>query len=556
MKKSNTILDDRNVGAIINRPNGITLIALVITIIVLIILAGVAINLTLGENGIFKRAETAKLKYEIAQAEEELDIKIAELQVNKQGSATLQDVVDMLKAEEDMDYIVSLEEIASITGVETIGDVDEIYVVYKIYQFRVDDRLQTEFISIVESYTADVAISSTLKSHDGKNEDEKYLATMEIKVESEGQVQSIEIETVDGKITETPTSLPYTKEIQVEIGQKYIVKVTTPDGKYKRYIVEEKAEDTIKTAAELAAFRDKVNSGLTYEGKTVTLANDINLSTVCGENVNGQEISWEPIGTSSITFAGTFDGNNKQISNIYINATTDYVALFRANTGTIKHLVADGKIISSGTFVGGVVAHNNGMLINCNNKAYVQGYNVVSGVVALTTENSIIEKCTNTNEIYATYGNAGGIEGNGGGTIKQCYNTGYVHSTTITAGGISGYHTNGSIYNCYNIGNISSSSTIGGICGAAGNSGQACVYAYNCYNIGTITGSTWNGSIIGLNNANGGTSSAVNCYTTNVTVDTLNAGSYSDNVWTADVQDDKGNYLNAGYPILKWQMGE
>ena len=184
---------------------GITLIALVITIIVLIILAAVAINLTLGENGILSRAETAKLKYEIAQAEEELDVKIAELQVEKQGDATLQDVVDMLK-EEDMDYIVSLEEIASITGVETIGDVDEIYVVYKIYQFRIDDRLQTEFISTVESYSADVTISSTLKSHDGKNEYEKYTATYEIKVESEGQVQSIEIETVDGKETETPTS--------------------------------------------------------------------------------------------------------------------------------------------------------------------------------------------------------------------------------------------------------------------------------------------------------------------------------------------------------------
>ena len=32
---------------------GITLIALIITVIVMLILAGVAINLTIGENGIF-----------------------------------------------------------------------------------------------------------------------------------------------------------------------------------------------------------------------------------------------------------------------------------------------------------------------------------------------------------------------------------------------------------------------------------------------------------------------------------------------------------------------
>lgn len=48
------------------RQNGITLIALVITIIVLIILAGVAISLTLGENGIFVRAKSANLEYEKA----------------------------------------------------------------------------------------------------------------------------------------------------------------------------------------------------------------------------------------------------------------------------------------------------------------------------------------------------------------------------------------------------------------------------------------------------------------------------------------------------------
>ena len=42
--------------------NGITLIALVITIIVLIILAGVSINLILGENGIIAKARQASKK--------------------------------------------------------------------------------------------------------------------------------------------------------------------------------------------------------------------------------------------------------------------------------------------------------------------------------------------------------------------------------------------------------------------------------------------------------------------------------------------------------------
>ncbi|MCI8352042.1 MAG: hypothetical protein HFJ58_00165 [Clostridia bacterium] len=49
---------------------GITLIALIITIIILLILAGVTINLTLGDNGLFKTAEQAVKNYTDAQNKE------------------------------------------------------------------------------------------------------------------------------------------------------------------------------------------------------------------------------------------------------------------------------------------------------------------------------------------------------------------------------------------------------------------------------------------------------------------------------------------------------
>ena len=54
----------------VERTKGITLVALVVTIIVLLILAGVAISLTLGEDGIFKRAEEAADKYKEAAGNE------------------------------------------------------------------------------------------------------------------------------------------------------------------------------------------------------------------------------------------------------------------------------------------------------------------------------------------------------------------------------------------------------------------------------------------------------------------------------------------------------
>ena len=55
----------------IQNPKAITLISLVITIVVLIILAGVTISMTIGENGIFTRAKLAKEQYLNAEAAEQ-----------------------------------------------------------------------------------------------------------------------------------------------------------------------------------------------------------------------------------------------------------------------------------------------------------------------------------------------------------------------------------------------------------------------------------------------------------------------------------------------------
>lgn len=60
---------------------GITLIALVITIIVLLILAGVTISLTVGKNGALSRARTAVSANDIASAAEEIGIAVSDAQM-------------------------------------------------------------------------------------------------------------------------------------------------------------------------------------------------------------------------------------------------------------------------------------------------------------------------------------------------------------------------------------------------------------------------------------------------------------------------------------------
>ena len=67
---------------------GITLIALVITIIVLLILAGVTISALSGENGILQRATEAKQKTEKGNAADQITMILAELQMEKHIGTT------------------------------------------------------------------------------------------------------------------------------------------------------------------------------------------------------------------------------------------------------------------------------------------------------------------------------------------------------------------------------------------------------------------------------------------------------------------------------------
>ena len=74
----------------VKRNKGITLIALVITIIVLLILAGVSIAMLTGENGILNQAQESKEQTEYKSAEEKVKLAIMEAKAND-GQMTLEE---------------------------------------------------------------------------------------------------------------------------------------------------------------------------------------------------------------------------------------------------------------------------------------------------------------------------------------------------------------------------------------------------------------------------------------------------------------------------------
>ena len=79
-----------------NKDKGITLIALVVTIVILLILAGISIGALTGDNGIIDQAHTAKEDTEIASWEEQIDLAIIDAE-KKHRNPTLDDVKEELK---------------------------------------------------------------------------------------------------------------------------------------------------------------------------------------------------------------------------------------------------------------------------------------------------------------------------------------------------------------------------------------------------------------------------------------------------------------------------
>ena len=121
----------------IRKQEGITLVALVITIIVLLILAGVTLNMVMGDSGIFTKANSAKNKTEVAQYEEELRMCILELQTESATDGTIFNF-DTIKEK----MVKKIEELQNTSDVEFPIEESESRLdgIYKGYEFYIDDK--------------------------------------------------------------------------------------------------------------------------------------------------------------------------------------------------------------------------------------------------------------------------------------------------------------------------------------------------------------------------------------------------------------------------------
>lgn len=127
---------------------GITLIALTITIILLLILAGTTIGILTGDNGILNKADKASEENNKQTATEIMNLKITNAQIQSysenQELPTLQYLANRLCEDEEMQYVaLETKKTAKLDEI-TVGDSKYIYTKLKEYpyEFQIDGKLR------------------------------------------------------------------------------------------------------------------------------------------------------------------------------------------------------------------------------------------------------------------------------------------------------------------------------------------------------------------------------------------------------------------------------
>ena len=228
----------------------------------------------------------------------------------------------------------------------------------------------------------------------------------------------------------------------------------------------------ISTAAELAWFRDQVNSG--NNRISAELTENIDLVEFCHAKDGTkytEELSWTPIGNSENRYQGTFDGKGKTISNLYINATSNYTGFFGyADAGSIKNITFyNARVKNTGGYNFGILAGNAGSSIIENIKTLancsVEGKNYVGGIAGVANGN--ISNCENRATVKGIRSLGGIVAAYSGNSITSCANYGVVTGSGESVGGIAGYFNSGTIQNSANYGDVTGTSYVGNLIGLA-----------------------------------------------------------------------------------------
>ena len=439
--------------------NGITLIALVVTIIVLLILAGVSISTLTGNNGIITQAQSAKENTEKATEEEKIQLSVIGSKTKDNGYS---DILDETSFKNELNKQFGNQELdvrANKDGSFIVTVVDtkrKYYINDDLTIINSDNIIEIGTKIKLENFRDDV---NNGNSYEGK----AVLLTNNINLEGEAW----------GPIGTYPTKNS-TPADETNAPFKGIF-----DG--CGYEVD---NFNINTTDKVQGLFGLVNNGKVSNlgiGSNVNISGGTGRAGVIAYAYNGTKIyncynngtisgTDNVSGIVGVAFKDCIISNCHNLSSIngctsvggIVGTTRDNILIRNChNEGTITATAWAGGILGHSqafdNFCEILLCYNsgnvtaNGELDNNSSVGGIVGYNNLANV----------SNCYNSGTITGQYMNVGGIIGNNHAVLTNSYNSGFVNSSSEQCGAIVGqnikFHydgyesSNGKITNCYSL---------------------------------------------------------------------------------------------------------
>ena len=524
----------------IKSANGITLIALVVTIVVLLILAGVSISALFGDNGIIQKAKDAQNKANESAQKDMEQINGLENWLNEKTVGSLTpwsgETADSFSSgngtEEDPYIIETAEQLAFFASQVNAGETFEGKFISIIKSINLGNK---EFTPIGVGPTGETPNNWDWSGYfngtlDGKGNVITGIKITQPTMHGVGLIGSLqEKSTVKNLNIYEGTIIGNTRVGGIagaSIGK--IINCTN-----KATIIAQDNENTysglmvggIVGAINKGSIDNCKNYGnVTAKDDSLTLKKGKFAGGIVGQVYVGEG---EDITISNCTNSGNIIATYQQAGGIAglldkKEGLTNKITIINCNnsgkvsTGDSEKLEAtvmaggiigwartetiidnctnSGNITATRQKAGGIVGQQDaGEIKNCTNNGYITtASNGIGGIIGYIESQIDIDNCTNNGNLMAPEGMMGGIVGRqNAGTIMNCTNNGEVTTGRSGAGGISGYTVAGILDNCINNGNIT-----------VGNQGVGGIIARQA--TGTIKNCTNNGSVIAGNQQAGG----------------------------------------------------
>ena len=358
--------------------NGITLVALVVTIIVLLILAGVAISFSIGEDGIFRRAEKGAKVYQNASQNEKIEL--------DKVSNYIDDYLNGNKNEDEEKIVLDVEE-----AIKKGTVYKENTTIYDKYNNPV--KVPQEFKLAQDSGT-DVTkgvVIEDVQAGDANTQGNQYVWVPigNVKINTSGEIKPInfgryEFETNAAGVMKQSAD-NYTEVVEIDIGHEY---------NYTEIISE--ASNTI--AKDLGNFITKAKASGGYyigryeAGKVEGDTNTFNIK-------KGQEVYNEITQTNAANLARNLYSNNSNfesdlISSYAYDTAIVFIQTFSGDADYSKQIPLQSTLTTTGNAHG----EENNYDIRCN--IYDMSGNVMEWSTETYTDNNT--PCTKRGGYYSS----------------------------------------------------------------------------------------------------------------------------------------------------------